>query len=183
MLLDRYINNSNDKQKYYFIHSKAHFYCTYITVGCFKCKLWFSWTLKIKKKKHPNSNSKLCLTSYILFNLYRNQSVKMTVHHFTGISVPDSFFARHSNFLESPLVAWQLLRGKKLSNMSHNLHPNIFSKISNYSFKESALGWSVWKSNLKEKTNKLLTAFFEIGWTQTKCIHHDGVTFTAQIRT
>lgn len=31
-----------------------------------------------------------------------------------GVYVPDYLLAKHKNFLESPLVAWQQLRAKKL---------------------------------------------------------------------
>ncbi len=39
----------------------------------------------------------------------------MTVCGFAGGYVPDCFLAESSNFLDSPLVAWQLFPAKKLS--------------------------------------------------------------------
>lgn len=48
-----------------------------------------------------------------LLNLYKNLRVKMTIFCFTVVCVPDYCFASTINFLESPLVEWQLLRVKK----------------------------------------------------------------------
>lgn len=88
------------------------------------------------------------------------------------------FLARHSNFLEFLLVAWQLLRDRD----SYILH-NIFPKMSTYSFKMlCALFWpdrallEIWKKT------QTITAFFRIGWAKRKLILDGGVTFTVQIR-